>query len=139
MRTETRTVRIGERVSDIDWSYDFRSHFDSMGCSVERRDERCAERVAQLGAVEAAFREGRKVEVTTDGGWPRVGWGVVLDVGMYDGWPYWRPVPCVLKTGTFGGEWCTFDRLDAQIESPPTAAGIDPQAPPSDRTEKDPQ
>lgn len=26
MRFETRTIRIGERVGDIDWSYDFESH-----------------------------------------------------------------------------------------------------------------
>lgn len=122
MRTETRTVRIGERVSDIDWNYDFRSHFDSMCCSDERRDERCAEKVAQLRAIEAAFLAGRKVEVTTYGGWPRCGWGAVLNVGMYDGWPYWRPTPSVFKQGPLGGEWCTFAHLDAQFPEPLPAA-----------------
>ena len=36
MRYETRTERIGERVADVDWSYDFRPHFNSM-CSDDAR------------------------------------------------------------------------------------------------------
>lgn len=115
MRTETHTVRIGERVGDIDWGYDFRQHFNNMCTSDARRDEACARSVAQLRAIDTAFREGRKVRVTTDGGWPRFGWGDVLDVGMYDGWPYWKPTPAVLKSGVFGGEWKFFHGLDAEF------------------------
>lgn len=51
------------------------------------------------------------MRVTTDGGWPRCGWGDVLDVGMYDGWPYWKPVPSVYSRGPLGGEWHCFSML----------------------------
>lgn len=109
MRTETRTVQIGERVGDVDWSYDFRSHFGNHGPDVA--DKRCKEAKDRLRAIEAAFRAGEPVEATTDGGWPRCGWGVVLDVGMYDGWPYWKPVPSVYTRGPLGGEWHSFVSL----------------------------
>jgi hypothetical protein len=115
MRYVQRTERIGERVGDIDWGYDFRSHFNNMCSSDERRDQACAESVAQLRAIDAAWKEGRTVRVTSDGGWPRFGWGEVLDVGMYDGWPYWKPTPAVLKQGPLGAEWKFFVHLDAEF------------------------
>lgn len=114
MRTETRTVRIGERVGDIDWSYDFRSHFNNMCSNDARRDEACAQQVAKLRELESAIQSDKPMRATSDGGWPRCGWGRVLDVGMYDGWPYWKPTPAVLVAGPLGAEWKFFYSLDIE-------------------------
>lgn len=40
--------------------------------------------------------------------------GRVLDVGMYDGWPFWSPVPSVLTDGPLGvGDWHPFYDVSA--------------------------
>ncbi len=112
MRTETRTVCIGENVGPIDWAYDFRSHFNSLCTSDERRDEACARSVGWLRRIDADFRAGLPMRATTDGGWPRCGVRRVVDVGMYDGWPYWRPTPSVQIESPLGGaEWHAFSFL----------------------------
>lgn len=106
MRTRTVTERIGEDMGPIDWSYDFAQHFTSH--QANRREEALAQALAWLRDLEAdpsAYR------ATTDGGWPRFGWHDVIKVCMYDGWPYWRPVPSVLVAGTLGGEWHCFSML----------------------------
>lgn len=108
MRTRTVTVREGENVGPIDWSYDFLSHFASYCTSDERRADLCARSIEQLRTVEERFKAGKKTLATTDGGWPRFGWHEVVDVGMYDGWPYWKPVPSVMTRGPLGGEWHAF-------------------------------
>lgn len=101
MGTETRTVRIGEKVGPIDWGYDFASHdWDHGGVTNPKHVRDAVERLRMM--------EGTPCEATTDGGWPRVGWGRVIDAGMYDGWPYWRPVPSVLIAGTMGAAWHSF-------------------------------
>lgn len=117
MRTETHTVRIGERVGDIDWTYNFRKHFDSMCCDDKGRREACERSKAKLRAMEDAHKAGRKILATTYGGWPRCGWHQVLDVGMYDGWPYWKPTPSVFTLGPLGGEWHSFSMI-TDIEEP---------------------
>jgi hypothetical protein len=109
VRTETRTVRIGERTGDIDWSYNFRKHYDTLCTNNAGRDEACERRKKQLHQIEEAFKNGVNVRATTYGGWPRCGMNKVIDVGMYDGWPYWYPVPSVCTAGTFGAEWHSFD------------------------------
>lgn len=108
MRTEKRTVRIGENVGPVDWSYDFRSHFTTMGTSEQGKDEACARSIAQLRTIVAAVDAGRPIHVTTDGGSPKGGYHPVGEVGMYDGWPYWRPVPSVFRITFLGGEWVSF-------------------------------
>lgn len=108
MRYEQQTVRIGERVGDVDWSYNFRSHFDGLCSTDERRDEACTKAVEVLRDIESDLRAGKHIVATTDGGWPRCGWGRVIDVGMYDGWPFWKPVPSVLTSGPLGPSWHSF-------------------------------
>ena len=93
MRYETRTERVGEFLGPVNWDFDF-----------DTDDER----VQRLRDIEAGIARGENWEATTDGGVPRVGWGEVLAVGMYDGWPYWRPMPSVLIAGQFGGEWSSW-------------------------------
>jgi hypothetical protein len=42
----------------------------------------------------------------------------LLEVGMYDGWPYWKPTPAFCYYGTLGPEWRFFtDLLDYKIDS----------------------
>jgi hypothetical protein len=84
----------------IDWSYDFMQHAQS---DQERtRVEECIDRLREIEKNPADWL------VTIDGGWPRIGWQEVISVRMYDGWPWWRPVPSVLMTGTLGSEWHHF-------------------------------
>lgn len=121
MRTETRTVRIGERVGDVDWLYDFRNHFNNLCTSDERRDEACEQAKDRLRKMEEAVKSGAEIRATTDGGWPRCGLNRVIDVGMYDGWPYWRPVPSVQTMGTLGTEWHSFSAITTIEEVTPNA------------------
>jgi hypothetical protein len=113
MRTETRTVQIGERVGDIDWNYNFLSHFVNYCTSDEKKAEFCKESMEQLRVIEERFKAGLPTLATTYGGWPRCGFGEVLDVGMYDGWPYWRPVPsiCIKDNVLGGGNWHAFSTI----------------------------
>lgn len=101
MRYETVTRRIGECIGPVDWSYDFMQHFQDA----TDKDERCKRAMDWLRQIEA---DKDAFVATTDGGWPRCGWGDVIGVGMYDGWPWWRPTPSVCIRGPFGGEWHSF-------------------------------
>ena len=99
MRTETRTVTIGEHLGRVDWSFDF-----DLGDPLEPwRADALARLRTLVGADE--FGELDRWEATCDSGWPKVGWGRVLVVGMYDGWPYWRPVPSLLVASPLGCAW----------------------------------
>lgn len=123
MMFETTTVRIGERVADIDWAYDFRSHFNILCSDDEHRDEACERAKDRLRRMEAAIKEGKEVLATTNGSWPRCGLKKVADVGMYDGWPYWRPVPSVMTYGTLGTEWHSFSSITDIEEVTPNGPG----------------
>ncbi len=103
MRTFTKTHREGELLGPIDWSYDFLSHFHGWSGN---KEEHCREAIERLRML----TEG-EWEATTDGGWPRCGWGKVIAVGMYDGWPYWKPTPSVAIYGTYGAEWACFSNI----------------------------
>ena len=106
MKTTTVTKREGEFLGLVDWDYDFASHFTGYG-NPEIAARFCEEAVKMLRLLSA----GGSWQATTDGGWPRVGWREVISVGMYDGWPYWRPVPSVCLSGVFGSEWHSFSSL----------------------------
>lgn len=108
MKTIPTTRREGELLGPIDYSYDFLKHFESWGISAEEKKKRCDAAIEMLRVLES---HEHIYQATTDGGWPRVGWGTVLAVGMYDGWPYWRPVPSVMIAGPLGGEWHTFSSV----------------------------
>lgn len=105
MKTITRTERVGEWLGPVDWTYDFRSHFDNYCTSDAGRDAECAKQMERLRKLVA---EPDRYEVTTYGGWPRCGWGPIVRVGMYDGWPYWRPVPTVGYRTWLGVETTAF-------------------------------
>lgn len=103
MRERKVTIYEGELLGPVDWSYDFASHDRDHGGGMKPEYVReCVEYLRQLG-------DGKGWQATTYGGWPRCCWGDVIHVGMYDGWPYWRPVPSVLLTTPLGPhEWASF-------------------------------
>jgi hypothetical protein len=90
VKTRTVTERVAEELGPVDWSH-------PMVAEVEAR------RPGLIAMLREAEQNPESFEVTTDGGgWPRVGWGQVLRVVMYDGWPYWRPTPTVVSMGWAG-------------------------------------
>jgi len=105
MKTYTETKREGELLGPVDWEYDFMSHFGGY-CGSDK-EQYCKEHVDRLRQL----MDDGAWEATTDGGWPRCGWGKVVAVGMYDGWPYWKPVPSVAIAGPFGVEWSSFSSI----------------------------
>lgn len=109
MKYRTEIVREGENVGPIDFSYDFIQHYGTHCCSDEQKREYCDAAVALLRTV-AEADDPQDLRIRCDE-W----WYDVLDVGMYDGWPYWKPVPAVMvvervfKTAT----WKHFYQLAA--------------------------
>lgn len=103
MKTYTKIVREGEMLGPVDYEYNFRQHFESMGCSAERRDEACSRAVELLRQVEAGAEAGIRVSLAHSHVWKDV-----YSVGMYDGWPFWKPTPALLCSGTLGAEWHFF-------------------------------
>jgi len=106
MKYRTVVERIGEKVGPIDWDYDFLGHYNRMcGC----RDPRSIERSEKAVAILRHLSE-------SDGWQVRNGdyWYDVYDVGMYDGWPFWKPTPAVFVQERVlgGGQWKFFYELD---------------------------
>lgn len=101
----------GELLGPVDWDYPFQLHDWEHGGSTNPSSVR--EGLERLRTLVAADEEGwlGGWEATTDGGWPRIGWGTVLAVGMFNGWPYRRPVPGVLIRTRLGAEWSAFTSL----------------------------
>jgi len=102
MRTYQVTKREGERMGDIDYSFDFRARFNNYCTSKENQDLYCQESINLLIEIESKFKAGENLQVRMYD-W----WYDLLDVGMYDGWPYWKPTPavCCLSSLGHGGEW----------------------------------
>lgn len=94
MRTYTVVERAGEWLGPVDWSYDFDQH--SWG---PNRGGVNPERVAR-------GREMLRKLVDSPGGWRYSRSGLasfeVVHVGMYDGWPFWRPTPAIGYRGPLG-------------------------------------
>ena len=100
MRYETKTHPVGEYLGPIDWSYDFTQHdWSPTRGGVNPEVTRKLDWLRELESNPEAY------EATTDGGWPKIGWKRVIRVGMYDGWPFWKPTPSVQIAGTLGTEW----------------------------------
>lgn len=104
MRTVMVAQRIGEHLGDIDWMFPFEDQgWDRPGGSVN--PDHIQKSIRNLSRLDDLHRAGKEVFVTTDGGCPKGGWGRLLEVGMYDGWPYWKPHPSFLMLGPLGPEW----------------------------------
>lgn len=112
MRYETRTERIGEDVGPIDWSHPMiAAELAKKISNPCRTDNGMSYRAPLLDLLREVEKSPGDYEATTDGGWPKVGWGEVLAVRMYDGWPYWRPTPSVLIKGWAGSSWHAFNAI----------------------------
>jgi len=106
MRTKTMTVRIGEMLGPVDPSYDPTQHNwgpNKGGCNPET----------------TACGFARILELAADpDGWVYCPSGFtsfpVVRVGMYDGWPFWRPTPAIGYIGPLNSvEWAFFYELSA--------------------------
>ena len=90
MRYETVEVRIGEAVGPIDWEHDTAKTKPPLWREAERNP--------------ASFLyNGRSI----------------VQICMYDGWPYWRPRPAIQYMGPIGVAWTFFDSYgvhDGSIE-----------------------
>lgn len=118
MKTRTEIIREGELLGPIDWAFDFISHAPNY-CTDDAGKQRIISRhVAVLREVEQRFRAGETIEA-------RCGdyWGLVLAVGMYDGWPWWKPYPHVLRRGPLGGEWRPWYDMDEVRACRPSQEG----------------
>ena len=95
MKCRTVEVCEGEWLGPVDWSYDFSQH--AWGPTSGGVNPECIE-------------EGRRVLLAMGAdpvGWTHRGFEVVA-VGMYDGWPYWKPTPTIGYIGPLGFERATF-------------------------------
>lgn len=87
MKTRMVEERIGEYLGPVDWTYDF-----------SQRGKELLRQLEQPGEWQAMTYQC---------------WRRVLRVGMYDGWPFWKPTPSVLLAGPLWPEWATFYNLQA--------------------------
>ena len=95
MKTRMVEQREGELLGPVDWNYDFDQHGINPKYVEQGKNN--------LKIIEDGLSKGKKF---------RVGYcGInhkVISVGMYDGWPFWRPTPSVLLNTWMGGEWHPF-------------------------------
>ncbi len=101
MKYSTQIVREGELLGPIDWEYDFRQHFTNIGSPESTKDEYYARAVERLRRIS----EPGEWQVYLSHGSI---WKDVYQVGMYDGWPFWKPTPALLTSGTLSPEWHFF-------------------------------
>ena len=108
MKYRTEIVREGENLGPIDFNYNFIQHFDTHCCSDEKKREYCDAAVARLRQL-AESADPTQWQI-------RCGeyWYDVVDIGMYDGWPFWKPDPAVMRLDRVfhTGVWEFFYSLD---------------------------
>ena len=111
MKYRVVTERIGENMGPIDWNYDFMYHYGGHCCPEATKVEYCNQAKGLLKVLEEAKKRGELelYEADTDG----FAFRKVVDVGMYDGWPFWRPTPSICVWQSHGAEWKSFDHLKA--------------------------
>lgn len=108
MKSRTVTVYEGERTGDIDWAYNFEQH--TWGPDKGGLNPQCTEDAKSLlEAMEKHYRLGKNVEANQS---HSDRYCRVIDIGMYDGWPHWTPVPSYCVLTYFGAEWHPFYSLN---------------------------
>jgi hypothetical protein len=81
MRYETVTHRIGENVGPVDWDHPLATRMPPIWRSA-------------AGTPDAFLYNGRSI----------------VEICMYDGWPYWTPTPAIHYIGPLNsGEWDFFN------------------------------
>jgi len=116
MRTYQVTQREGELLGPIDWSYDFSSYFDGYCVSDAAKRDMLFELVESLWHLERASLKSQRLEVLTGFGGDY--WHELLAIGMYDGWPWWKPVPSICVYRVLGPEWHQLPRISAWRAKP---------------------
>jgi hypothetical protein len=96
MKYHTTTVREGEFLGPIDYTHDFLQYFQGYCSGPEYKQERCDKCVSILRQIEP---EPHLWEVNVRGYWHPL-----YSVGMYDGWPFWKPTPAMLTGGVLCAE-----------------------------------
>jgi hypothetical protein len=88
----------------VDPDYDWLSGFANYGATDQRKREMADRAKTLMLSLKSGDR------VTSSGQFDRV----VVEAGMYDGWPYWKPVPAISYIGPLGGiEYDFFNNLSA--------------------------
>lgn len=103
MKQRTVIEYIGEYLGPVDWTYDFTQH--DWGDGHGGVNPQCSARSVELL---------RQLE--QPGEWRVMmhqNWHDVLQVGMYDGWPFWKPTPSVLTYHVIGNEWHPWYNIQA--------------------------
>lgn len=86
--------RVGEWLGPVDWTFDFEAEGNTSS-----DPDRNAKAIKMLHEVEDGLARGEQWYVYAYGTRRKV-----LRVGMYDGWPYWKPVPTYLTDTWLGAE-----------------------------------
>jgi hypothetical protein len=107
VRTYQVTRREGELLGDIDWNYKFSDHIETRGGPPESKAHFLFNQILNLWQAERIHKDGVLLRVR-EGEY----WHDLIAVGMYDGWPYWKPVPAILISGPIGSEWRHFPCVD---------------------------
>jgi len=102
MKTRMVEQREGELLGPVDWSYDFDQHkwSDSRGGINPEIVDRGRNALIDL---EYKIKQGKVCTVVCYGSRHRV-----ISIGMYDGWPFWKPTPSVYIEFGLNGEWQPF-------------------------------
>jgi len=106
MKTRTVTVREGEYLGPVDPDYDHMqgAWSRSQGGYNPEFLERGWEQILKMNASPEGWT------FHSDGG----GLFRVVRVGMWDGWPFWKPTPAIGYIGPLGAiEWAFYYRLNA--------------------------
>lgn len=90
MKTRTVTERVGENMGPVDWS-----HPTAVGMPQIWRD-------AEKNPDGFVFSEYQRT---------------ILEICMYDGWPYWKPTPAICFLGPIGSEWAFFNSYGVHANS----------------------
>lgn len=89
MRTETVTVRIGENVGPVDWDHPIAKDMPGIWRAAEQHPE-----------------------------WFTYNGRSIVQICMYDGWPYWKPTPAIMFIGPLNsGEWDFFNSYGVREDS----------------------
>lgn len=89
MRTHTVTVREGENVGPVDWDHPTAKDMPPIWREAEK-------------APDDYRFNGRPI----------------IQICMYDGWPYWKPTPAVMFIGPLNcGEWAFFNSYGVHADS----------------------
>lgn len=107
MKHRTVTVYEGERLGDVPDDFDFEPFCKRfMG---GHHQGFLAESIATYREMLAAFKADPNGLIASEGEFQHE----VIDMGLYDGWPFWTPRPCYFWKTWAGGEWREFYSLRA--------------------------